>query len=58
MFKARVQLQAQQLASVGAALPIAAGMQVQAEIREGERTVMEYLTSPIQRVATQAGAER
>ena len=35
-----------------------AGMQVQAEIRQGERTVMEYLLSPVRRVVSEAGGER
>ena len=57
-FKARVRLTAQQLASMGNTLPTAAGMQVQAEIRQGERTVMEYLISPIQKTVSQSGGER
>jgi hemolysin D len=56
-FKARVRLTAQQLASMGSTLPIAAGMQVQAEIRQGERTVMQYLMSPVVRTASTAGIE-
>ena len=39
-------------------LPIVAGMQVQAEIREGSRTVLEYLLSPVRQVANEAGGER
>lgn len=57
-FKARVRLAAQQLSSLGRPLSIAPGMQVQAEIRQGERTVMEYLVSPIQRVLGESGQER
>jgi HlyD family secretion protein len=33
-------------------------MQVSAEIMQGERTVLEYLLSPVQRVASEAGKER
>jgi hypothetical protein len=33
-------------------------MQVSAEIKQGTRTVMEYLLSPIQRVASEAAMER
>jgi len=33
-------------------------MQVNAEIHLGTRTVLEYLLSPIQRVAHEAGRER
>ena len=57
-FKARVRLRAQRLEWNGGALPVAAGMQVQAEIRQGERTVLEYLLSPVRRVASEAGGER
>jgi hypothetical protein len=34
------------------------GMQVNAEIHLGTRTVLEYLLSPVQRVAHEAGRER
>lgn len=57
-FKARIRLSAQRLSSMGTALPIAAGMQVQAEIRQGERTVLEYLLSPVQRIAHDSALER
>lgn len=57
-FKARIQLSAQRLSSIGTTLPIAAGMQVQAEIRQGERTVLEYLLSPVQRIAHESALER
>jgi len=33
-------------------------MQVSAEIREGERTVMEYLLSPVSKTIQEAGRER
>jgi hemolysin D len=39
-------------------LPISAGMQLTAEIVEGDRTVMEYLLSPVQQIASEAGRER
>jgi len=42
----------------GFALPLAAGMQVSAEIPEGNRTVLEYLLSPVQKVSSEAGMER
>ena len=57
-FKARIQLRTQRLPWQGAWLPVVAGMQVQAEIRQGERTVMEYLLSPVRRVVSEAGGER
>jgi len=34
------------------------GMQVTAEIKLAERTVLEYVLSPIQKVAAEAGRER
>jgi HlyD family secretion protein len=37
---------------------ISAGMQLTAEIIEGERTVMEYLLSPVRRIGSEAGRER
>jgi len=57
-FKALIELRDQRLAVSDIALPLAAGMQVSAEIMQGERTVFEYLLSPVQRVANEAGRER
>jgi hemolysin D len=57
-FKAIVSLQRQTLDVSEQHLPIVAGMQVQAEIREGNRTVLEYLLSPVRQVANEAGVER
>jgi HlyD family secretion protein len=57
-FKALVELRVQKLAVSDLTLPLAAGMQVSAEIIEGERTVLEYLLSPVQRVANEAARER
>jgi len=34
------------------------GMQVVAEVRLGERTVLEYLLSPVQKAVKEAGRER
>jgi len=42
----------------GAPLKLTPGMQVAAEIHLGERSVIEYLLSPIQKVAQEAGRER
>lgn len=58
-YKARVLLARQELqASAGKALKLAPGMVVQAEIHQGRRTVLEYLLSPVQKVAQEAGRER
>jgi HlyD family secretion protein len=57
-FKALVELQDQHLKAGGLELPLAAGMQLSAEIIQGRRTVLEYLLSPVQRVASDAAMER
>ena len=57
-FVARIALPAQRLVFDGAALPLAAGMQVAAEIRLGERSVLEYLLAPMQKAWHDAARER
>jgi HlyD family secretion protein len=57
-FKALIELREQQLSTNGLILPLAAGMQVSAEIIQGKRTVLEYLLSPVQRVSSEAAMER
>jgi len=57
-FKAIVSLDTQQLRATKRDLSLAAGMQVSAEIIEDKRTVLEYLLSPVQKVASEAGRER
>lgn len=57
-FKALIELHQQQLRTADRVLPIAAGMQVSAEIVQGKRSVMEYLLSPVQKVASEAAMER
>lgn len=57
VFKALVELHGQRLVASDLTLPLAAGMQVSAEIIQGKRTVLEYLLSPVQRVASEAGME-
>lgn len=39
-------------------LPLEAGMAATAEIHQGKRSVLEYLLSPVQKVAHEAGRER
>lgn len=58
VFKALVTLKDQRLNAHELHLPLAAGMQISAEIMQGKRTVLEYLLSPVQRVASEAGMER
>lgn len=57
-YRARVALVAQSLPFQGNALPLASGMQVDAEIRLGERTLLEYLLAPVQRAWHESARER
>jgi hemolysin D len=58
-YKARVKLDAQVLKDAqGNNLHITPGMQIVAEINQGKRTVLQYLLSPVQKAASEAGRER
>lgn len=61
-YKALVKLKAQHLVAQDEAglhkFALEAGMQASAEIHQGERTVMEYLLSPLSRTLQEAGRER
>jgi HlyD family secretion protein len=57
-YRARVALAAQTLPFDEAALPLAAGMLAVAEIRLGERTLLEYLLAPVRRAWHEAARER
>ena len=58
-YKVLVKLARQDLRAVnGEVLKLAPGMVVLAEIHQGRRTVLEYLLSPVQKVAQEAGRER
>ncbi len=58
-YKARVQLDAQILKDTqGNRLQLTPGMQVVAEINQGQQTVLEYLLSPVQKAIGEAGRER
>ncbi len=57
-YKALVALEKNVLEHKGHNYPLTAGMHVVAEIRLGERTVAEYLLSPIRKVWQEAGRER
>lgn len=57
-YKAIVRLDRQIFSSRGVDLPLAPGMQVVAELRQGERTVMEYLLSPVSKALDEAARER
>ena len=57
-YKALVELVDQSLERDGFSHELAAGMQVNAEIKLGERTVLDYVLSPVQRAFHEAGRER
>lgn len=58
-YKARIELEKQQLDGVGAdVLKMNAGMQIVSEIHQGERTVLEYLLSPILKTVKESAKER
>jgi HlyD family secretion protein len=58
LYKALVALERSELALDGAHFRLAAGMQTHAEIRLGDRTVLEYLLSPVRKAWHEAGRER
>jgi membrane fusion protein, hemolysin D len=57
-YRARIALPVQRLTLEKADLPFVSGMQVSAEIKLGERTVLEYLLAPVQKAWHEAGRER
>jgi HlyD family secretion protein len=57
-YKATVTLREAELVRDDRRHTLTAGMQTQAEILLGQRTVLEYLLSPVQRAWHEAGRER
>jgi HlyD family secretion protein len=57
-FRALIELKQQQLVADGERYQLAPGMQVVSEIKLGQRTVMEYLLSPVQKAFHEAARER
>jgi HlyD family secretion protein len=57
-YRARIALGAQAMRLAATELPLVSGMQVTAEIKLGERTVLEYLLTPVQKAWHEAGRER
>ncbi len=57
-YRATVELATQQVRMGDAVHSLLPGMQLTAEIRLAERTVLEYLVSPVQKIAAEAGRER
>lgn len=57
-YRALIHLNSDYLDSQGRHLRLVPGMQVSAEIHLGTRTILEYLLSPIRKLAHEAGQER
>jgi HlyD family secretion protein len=57
-YRALVALNSSQLEAQGLRYKLTPGMQVAAEIHLGNRSVLEYLLSPIQKTVQEAGRER
>jgi HlyD family secretion protein len=57
-YKALIALKSQGLDAQGGHYKTVAGMQVVAEIHQGQRTVMEYLLSPVRKTLQESGRER
>jgi hemolysin D len=57
-YRAIVELSAPELQGAGGRHALLPGMQLTAEIRISERSVLDYLLSPIQKAAQEAGRER
>jgi hemolysin D len=57
-FRALIDLKQQHLAADGERYSLAPGMQVISEIKLGERSVLEYLLSPVQKAFHEAARER
>ena len=57
-YRALVELTAQELRAGDTAHALLPGMQLTAEIRLADRTILEYLLSPVQKIAAEAGRER
>lgn len=57
-YRTSVKLRQQTLIADGLPYRLAAGMQVSAEVKLGERTILEYLLSPVQKAWHEAARER
>lgn len=58
VYKALIELQTQMLKADGKTFRLTPGMQVVAEVNQGNRTVFEYILSPVQGAFHEAGRER
>ena len=57
-YRIRIDLATQSIAFDGHVLPLTSGMQTVAEIRFGDRTLLEYLLAPVQKAWHEAARER
>jgi len=57
-YRALIDLDSQTLNRDNVELKLLAGMEVIAEINEGQRTIMEYLVSPVQKTIRESARER
>jgi HlyD family secretion protein len=57
-YRARLALASQALAFDERSLPLASGMQVDAEIHLGDRTMLEYVLAPVQKAWHESARER
>jgi hemolysin D len=58
VYAARIKLLTKTIRIAGRDKPIGPGLQVQAEIKTGERRIIDYLLSPIAKTMDEAGRER
>lgn len=58
VYAVRIRLKEKKLLIAGPDHTIGPGLAVQAEIKTGERTIIQYLLSPISRAMDEAGRER
>ncbi len=58
VYNARIKLNKTTINIGGVDQPIGPGLQVQAEIKTGERRIIDYLLSPIAKTMNEAGRER
>lgn len=57
-YRTLIALHQQTLAVAGVPYRLAPGMQLSAEVKLGERTILEYLLSPVRRAWHEAGREK
>jgi hemolysin D len=58
VFPITIELDQRSIAVDGADIPLASGMSVVAEIRTGERRIIDYLVSPLAKISSEAFKER